>query len=226
LLDAHDLALALGRDPATLFTLADTLTGDLGTSAAPADSAAALALALDRRADLAAERDRGWSADVQRKAIAMERLPRLDVSADWGPNGKTTATTLNTRDIAVGVTIPLLDGLRRDARGAEQRALAEESGVRERDLQRQIAAQVRAALLDLASGVEEHDVAAQRLSLAQEELDEARERFASGVAGNIDLINAQATLNDARDAEIEARFTTAAARVSLASATGVVETVH
>ena len=206
--------------------MADTLTGDLGTSAAPVDSGAALALALDRRPDLAAERDRGRSAEVQRKAIAMERMPRLDFSADWGPNGKTPGSTLNTRDIAVGVTVPLLDGLRRDARGAEQRALAEESGVRERDLQRQIAAQVRAALLDLQSGVEQHDVAAQRLSLAQEELDEARERFASGVAGNIDLINAQATLNDARDAEIDARFTTAAARVNLAFATGVVDTVH
>ena len=221
-----DLALALGQDPATVFTLSDTLTGDLGASAAPPDSAAALSLALGRREDLAAERDRGRSADVQRRAIAMERLPRLDVSADWGPNGKTPGTTLNSRDIAVGISIPLMDGFRRDARGAEQRALVAESGVRERDLQRQIAAQVRAALLDFASGVEQHDVSAQRLSLAEEELSEARERFASGIAGNIDLINAQASLNAARDAEIEARFTTAAARVSLAYAAGVAETVH
>ncbi|MGA2383245.1 MAG: TolC family protein [Gemmatimonadales bacterium] len=221
-----DLALALGQDPAAVYALADTLTGDLGTSAAPLDSAAALSLALDRRADLAAERDRGLSADAQRKAIGMERLPRLDLEGDWGPNGKTPGTTLNTRDLAVSVTIPLLDGLKRDARGAEQRALAAESGVRERDLQRQIAAQVRSALLDFASGVEQHDVAAQGLSLAEEELSEARERFASGVAGNIDLISAQSTLNQARDAEIDARFTTAAARVNLAYAAGVVETVH
>lgn len=221
-----DLALTLGRDPGAAFALADTLTGDLGTSTAPMDSAAALALALDRRSDLAAERDRGLRADAERKAIAMERLPRLDVSADYGPNGKTPGTTLNTRDIAVAVSIPLLDGLRRDARGAEQRALAGESAVRERDLQRQIAAQVRAALLDVGSGVELHEVAAQRLALAQEELDEARERFASGVAGNIDVISAQSTLNQARDAEIDARFATAAARVSLAYAAGVAETVH
>jgi outer membrane protein TolC len=209
-----------------VFVLADTLTGDLGVSAAPLDSAAALSLALDRRADLAAERDRGLSADAQRRAIGMERLPRLDLEGDWGPNGKTPGTTLNTRDLAVSVTIPLLDGFQRDARGAEQRALAAESGVRERDLQRQIAAQVRSALLDFASGVEQHDVAAQGLSLAEEELSEARERFASGVSGNIDLISAQSTLNQARDVEIDARFTTAAARVNLAYAAGVVETVH
>jgi outer membrane protein TolC len=116
--------------------------------------------------------------------------------------------------------------LRRDARGAEQRALAQQSSVREQDLRRQIAAQVRAALLDVASGVEQHDVAAQRLALAEEELSQARERFASGIAGNIDLINAQASLNQARDAEIDARFTTAAARISLAYAAGVADTVH
>ena len=221
-----DLALALGQEPAATFALADTLTGDLGASAAPADSAAALSLALERRSDLTAERDRGKRADAERRAIAMERLPRLDFEADFGPNGKTPGSTLNTRDVAVAVSIPLLDGLRREARGAEQRALAEESSVRERDLQRQIAAQVRAALLDVASGVELHDVAAQRLALAEEELSQARERFASGISGNIDVISAQASLNQARDAEIDARFATAAARVSLAYAAGVAETVH
>ena len=221
-----ELALSLGRDPGATFALADTLTGDLGASSAPVDSAAALALALERRSDLAAEREKGRRADTERKAIALERLPRLDVAADFGPNGATPGSTLNTRSIAVAVSVPLLDGLRREARGAEQRALAGESAVRERDLQRQIAAQVRAALLDVGSGVELHDVAAQRLALAEEELSQARERFASGVAGNIDLINAQSSLNQARDAEIDARFATAAARVSLAYAAGVAETIH
>jgi outer membrane protein len=221
-----DLALALGADPATAFVLADTLTGDLGASSTPADTAAALALALARRQDLAAEEARIQRAEAERGAISAERLPRLDLAADYGPNGKTPGTTLNTRQIAVMVTIPLLDGFRREARRAEQGAVARESEVRAQDLRRQIAAQVRAALLDFASGVEQHDVAAQRLALAEEELSQARERFASGIAGNIDLITAQSSLNQARDAEIDARYATASARVGLAFATGVAETVH
>jgi len=221
-----DLALALGADPGTAFLLADTLTGDLGGSAASADTARALPLALERRPDLLAEQSRGRRANVERGAILAERLPRLDVAADFGPNGRTPDNTLNTRTIALQVSVPLLDGFRRSARSAEQAATAHESAVRSRDLRRQIAAQVRAALLDLASGAEEHEVAAQRLALAAEELSEARERFASGVAGNIELINAQSSLNQARDAEIDARYTTAAARVSLAYATGVADTVH
>ena len=221
-----DLALALGADPATTFALADTLTGDLGGSSAPPDTAAALALALERRPDLASEVATGEQARVEGRSISYERLPRVDFAADYGPNGKTVGSTLNTRDFALVVSVPLLDGFRREARGDEQHAALAESRVRESDLRRQIAAQVRAALLDLGSGIEQHAVAAQRLSLAVEELDEARERFASGVAGNIDVINAQSTLNLARDAEIDSRFITASARVNLAYAAGVAETIH
>jgi outer membrane protein len=221
-----DLALALGADPAITYVLADTLTGDLGISSAPTDTAAALALALERRADLAAEAAAGARAQAERRAIAAERLPRIDLAADYGPNGLTVPSTRLTQDLAVVVSIPLLDGFRREARGGEQRAAEQQSQVRASDLRRRIAAQIRAALLDLGSGVELHGVASQRLALAGEELDEARERFASGVAGNIDVINAQASLNLARDAEIDSRFATAAARVSLAYAAGVAETIH
>ncbi len=221
-----DLALALGADPATTYTLADTLTGDLGASTAPTDTAAALALALERRADLASETAVGDRARAERRSIAYERLPRIGLAADYGPNGLTVPSARLTQDVALVVSIPLLDGFRREARSDEQRAAEQESHVRESDLRRRIAAQVRAALLDLGSGVEQHAVAAQRLALAEEELDEARERFASGVAGNIDVINAQASLNLARDAEIDSRFTTAAARVSLAYAAGVADTIH
>ena len=221
-----DLALALGEDPSTTFALADTLTGDLGGSSAPPDTAAALALALERRPDLASEVATGERARAEGRSIASELLPRVDFAADYGANGKTVGSTLNTRDIALVVSVPVLDGFRREARSDEQHAALQESHVRESDLRRQIAAQVRAALLDLGSGIELHAVAAQRLSLAVEELDEARERFASGVAGNIDVINAQSTLNLARDAEIDSRFITASARVGLAYAAGVAETVH
>ena len=138
----------------------------------------------------------------------------------------TLPSALATQDFALVVSIPLLDGFRREARGAEQRAVARESDARAGELRRQIAAQVRSALLDLGSGIEQHGVAAQRLALAVEELDEARERFASGVAGNIDVITAQSNLNLARDVEIDSRYATAAARVSLAYAAGVAETVH
>jgi outer membrane protein TolC len=46
------------------------------------------------------------------------------------------------------------------------------------------------------------------------------------VAGNIDVITAQAGLIRARDTEIDARFAAASARISLARAAGVARTLH
>jgi outer membrane protein TolC len=85
---------------------------------------------------------------------------------------------------------------------------------------------VRGAVLDLSSGVEQESVAMERLGLAQQELDQARERFASGVAGNIEVINAQANLIRARDAVIDARTAVATGRIALARAAGVARTVR
>jgi len=124
------------------------------------------------------------------------------------------------------VTVPILDGFRREARIAEQNAAVSESRVRERDLRQQITADVDAALLDLRSAEAQQLVAAERLRLAADELAQARERFKAGVAGNIEVIDAQSNLIRARDTDIDARFAAASARVALARAVGVASTLH
>jgi outer membrane protein TolC len=223
---AIDLARALGVDPGTSFTLTDTLSTTAGSSEVPAEADAAVALALTRRSDLAAERARFARADRERRAIQAERLPRFDVSADYGLSSDHWASSLATRTLVLSASVPLFDGLRREGRATEQRALARESEVRAGDLEQQVAADVRAAVLDVSSGVEQEGVAMERLRLAEEELAQARERFTSGVAGNIEVINAQSSLLRARDAVIDARTTTAAARIALARAAGVARTVR
>ena len=46
------------------------------------------------------------------------------------------------------------------------------------------------------------------------------------MAGNIEVINAQSNLIRARDTDIDARYATVTARVSLARAVGVARTLH
>jgi len=67
---------------------------------------------------------------------------------------------------------------------------------------------------------------AEQLRLAEDELAQSRERFEHGVANNVEVINAQASLVRARDAEIDARFASALARVALARATGLARTLR
>jgi len=221
-----DLARTLGIDPATPLALADTLAAALPHADVPATRDTVVAMALARRPDLEAERARGDAARSAKSAILAERLPRLDVEADYGVNGLTPGSSIATRQVAVQVTIPILDGFRREGRTAEQEAVVRETEVRARDLRQQIVADVDGALLDLASAEAQQAIAAERLKLANDELAQARERFKAGVAGNIEVIDAQSSLLRARDTDIDARTAAATARVALARAAGVARSLH
>jgi len=221
-----DVTRALGLDPATPLTLTDSLAPSLGAADVPVQRDSSIAAALANRPDLRAEQARAAAARQTGSAIRAERLPRLEVAGDYGVNGNTVPTAIATRDVTLQVSVPILDGFRREARLDEQNAVVRESQVREADLRRQIAAEVDAALLDLASAEAQQAVAREQLRLAESELSQSRERFKAGVAGNIDVITAQAGLIRARDTEIDARFAAATARISLARAAGVARTLH
>jgi len=221
-----DLTRALGLDPWTPIEITDTLTAALPVADVPAAAESIVALAMARRPDLAAELARGDVARTAKSAITAERLPRVDVAGDYGVSGLTPSTSVGTRQIGVQVSIPILDGFRREGRAAEQIAVVRESEVRARDLRQQIAAEVETALLDLASAQAQQGIASERLRLAADEMAQARERFAAGVAGNIEVINAQASLLRARDTDIDARFSAATALVALARAAGLARTLH
>ena len=221
-----DLARTLGLDPWMPIEFTDTLAAALPTAAVPTTADSIVALALARRPDLAAELARGDAARTVKAAIGAERLPRLDLAADYGLSGLTPSSSVGTRQIGVQVSIPILDGFRREGRAAEQAAVARESEVRARDLRQQIAADVEGALLDRGSAEAQQVIAAERLRLAADELAQARERFAAGVVGNIEVINAQASLLRARDTDIDARFAAATARIALARAAGLARTLR
>jgi outer membrane protein len=221
-----DLVRSLGLPPDTPVELTDTLAASLPVIELPDTRDALVTLALSHRPDLSSEEARGLAASRAASAIKAERLPRLDLSANYGANGLAPDNLTTTRFVALQVTVPILDGFRREGREAEQQAVVRESGVRADELKRQIAAEVDAAQLDLGSAAEQQVIAAERLRLAQAELDEARERFKAGVAGNIEVINAQSSLIRARDTDIDARFAAATARVALARAVGSTRQLH
>src|SRR2546428_760346 len=187
-----DVTRALGLDPATPLAFTDSLAPSLGAADVPVQRDSAVTAALATRPDLRAELARAAAARQTGSAIRAERLPRLEVAGDYGVNGKIVPKAIATRDITLQVSVPILDGFRRAARLSEQDAVVQESQVRESDLRRQIAAEVDAALLDLASAQAQQAVAREQLRLAESELAQARERFKAGVAGNIDVITTQA----------------------------------
>src|SRR5205085_2638981 len=75
---------------------------------------------------------------------------------------------------------------------------------------------------DLRAAQAQLEAALARQSLAEQEVQQARERFRAGVAGNADVISALQSLNNARTGMIDALTAYQAARVSLARAEGTV----
>jgi outer membrane protein TolC len=140
-------------------------------------------------------------------------------------NGLTYSHLLNTYEYGFQISLPIFDGFRREGRIQEQQNVAREASVQERDLEQQAAADVRAALLDLESAREQVAATNERLRLAEQEVEQARERFRAGVAGNADVITALLTLTTARTAVIDAETNFQNARIALARAEGVVTTL-
>ncbi|HXE83362.1 MAG TPA: TolC family protein [Gemmatimonadales bacterium] len=221
-----DLARSLGLATDAAIELTDTLSLAMGAANVPLSRDSAVAQAIAVRPDLAAELARGNAARTAASAISAERLPRLDLAADYGVTGNTAPKSIATHTVGVQVTWPILDGLRREGRLAEQKAVAQQSDVRAKDLRQQVAADVDAALLDLRSAASQLTISGERLRLAADEVSQARQRFEAGVAGNIEVINAQESLVRAREADIDARFAGLTAKIALARSVGSARTLH
>jgi outer membrane protein TolC len=215
---ARTLALPLVR--LELTDSLSTLPLDVATSERDA-----LEAAYRGRRDLQSIVLQAESAHQQANAIDRERLPTVGLLADYGVSQRNGRSYLPTYALGVGVNLPIFDGFRREARVAEQTTVARDLDTRARDLRVQVEAEVRVAMLNLASSTESVAAARERLALAQEEVAQARERFQAGVSGNADVITASLTLNAARTQLVDALTAYQASRVALARAEGVVSTL-
>lgn len=219
-----DLARALDLPPAGPLAIA----GDpaVAIDGLPADAAGAVTYALGHRTDLAAERARRDVSVRTLRAIRREFIPSLGLQGMVQSSGVRAADLAGSWSLGVGLTWNLFDGFRRERRADEQRIRVDAATLRLRDLEAQIEADARQAMLDLASAGEQVTLAADQVRLAEQELAEARERLAAGVAGSVETTNAQAGVTAARDLLIQARVSLGAAQVGAARALGLLDQVH
>ncbi len=82
---------------------------------------------------------------------------------------------------------------------------------------------VRAALLDLRAAGQQLEAAQTNVTLAGQELEQARDRFAAGVAGNLEVTQAQQSVAIATESYIDALYSHNLAKASLARAVGTAE---
>ncbi len=218
------LARALNLPADASLTLADSLgsesIGDLST-----DEPTATQRALQNRPDIVAARAQIAAAQQSVAAIRAERLPSVSLFGDDGVNGKSYRYLLNTYEYGFQLTVPVLDGFRREGRIEVQQGAVTEAQIQQRNIEQQAGADVRTAILDLQSASQQVAATREGLRLAEQEVSQARERFRAGVAGNADVITALLNLTTAHTAVIDAQTNYQNARVSLARAQGAVTTL-
>ena len=216
-----DLLRALDLPSGTRIELADSLGP--GALDLPLDPDSAAVFAREHRAELAAERARTQSARRSLGAIRAEYLPSLGLSGQYQQSGQHTSTLDGSYNVQLQLTVPILDGFRRQNRVKEQSLRLEVQEIRERDEVDQVETEARQAVLDVASAQQQVAIADDRLRLAEQELAQAQQRFQAGVAGSVETTNAQSSVIAARDALIQARVNFGTARVAAYRALGVID---
>jgi outer membrane protein TolC len=214
------LARLIGLPLGQTFTLANELP-DVGLPDMTLEQA--LARAVKTRPDYLAALERVKAAEATRQAAAGEMLPAIRVTANYGDLGVSPSDSHSTYNVAGAVDVPIFQGGR--SRG---RLLEADADIRRRradadDLKGAIYYEVRTALLDLQTGREQLQVGTRARELAASQLTQARDRFAAGVAGNIEIVQAQAAVTQANDEYIAALYTTNLAKGSLVRAIGIAE---
>ncbi len=215
------LARAIGLRPGQEFSLTDKIPF------APLENLTvedALARAYEQRADFLAARDRLAAADATRRAAAAQLFPTLTFDGDYGTIGQKWSEAHPTYTFGANVHIPLFEAGKAQARRAESNALTQRRQAELDDIKGQIDIDVRTSFLDVRAAAQQLDAAQTTVTLASQELEQARDRFAAGVTSNIEVTQAQETVAAASDTYVSALYAHNLAKASLARALGVAET--
>lgn len=165
------------------------------------------------------------AAEYSRKAAKAGYFPTLSFGADYGVAADYPDTKLvhGVFDVRGTLTIPLFEGGRVHGDVLEADARLQQSRDRIDSLRAQIDTDVRTALLNLESSSEQVGVAQSNIDLAEQTLAQARDRFSSGVADTVEVVQAQEAVAGAHESYIASLYAYNFAKISLARALGVAE---
>lgn len=217
--DELALARVIGLAPGQKFRLTDQAPFAPLEGLSPEDL---LTRALASRADYLSAQSQMRAAELARQAVDAARYPTLSFSGNYGDIGNTLADSHGTYTATGTLKVYLFDGRIK----AEQEAASIEIKRRRDELESlrgRIDFELRNALLDLKTAADQVAVARDRLDLANQTLDQARDRFSAGVTGNIEVVEAQEAVSTATQSLISSQYAHNLGKAALARAVGMAE---
>jgi outer membrane protein TolC len=215
-----DLARAIGLPLGQKFDLSDELRFSALPPMAVED---AVQLAYRDRSDLQSAQAQLRAAQYARKAAEATKLPSLHGVADYGVNGPGPTQSHGDYTVAASLRIPIFEAGRAQARVLEADAALKQQEAIIEDLRGRIHYEVQTAFLNIQAADQSVDVASSAVKLAQEQLNQAQDRFRAGVANNIEVVEAQEAFARATENYISSLYAHNAAKASLAAAIGDAE---
>lgn len=184
----------------------------------------ALQRAQTGRADVEAAGASLRAAQNNVKAAHAERLPTLNVNADFGAAGITpTFHSTGVYTVSGTLTIPLYEGGRTRGDIQQANAALKQRQAELADAHAQVDEDVRQAFINLGAAADQVGVAQSNVALSHETLTQSRDRFAAGVTDTVEVVQAEQTIVQADNDLISAVFEHNLAKVALARAMGNAE---
>ena len=183
----------------------------------------ALKRAYASRSDYQAAVAETRAAEYSRRAARAGYLPSISFSADYGAAGTNASTASQVYDLKGTLSIPIFLGnsVHGDVLQAEARLA--QSREREDNLRAQIDADVRTALFNLQSSSDLVNVARSNIDLANQTLEQSRDRFTAGVTDSVEVVQSQQLVASANEQYISSLYNYNFAKISLARALGLAE---
>jgi outer membrane protein TolC len=215
--DKLALARTIGLPLAQKFTLSDKVPY---AAFDQPEVSAAIQQALAGRKDLAATAEQTKAAIEQRKAATADRYPTLKFDGDYGDIGTTLAHSHGTEDATGTLSVPVFKEFELRGEALSAQAQLDTQQAQLSDKSAQVNADVRDALLDIASTEKLVEVAKSNVDLAGEALSEAQQRYANGVSDNLAVSQAEQSVAQANDQYVSSLYRHNVAKLSLARALG------
>jgi outer membrane protein TolC len=175
------------------------------------------------RGDYQAAQAQVRAAELSRRAATAGHYPSLDLSANLGDIGVTPSQSNGTWQVTGGVNIPIFAGGKVHSDVLEADAQLKDARSKLADLRGRIDYEVRTAVLDLNAAADQVEVARSSVDLAEQALAQSQDRFAAGVADNLEVVQAQETVAGAHESYIQSLYGHNLAKVELAHSIGDAE---
>ncbi|MCX5800834.1 MAG: TolC family protein [Candidatus Eisenbacteria bacterium] len=179
--------------------------------------------ALQQRPEMITSRDAENSASLQVRLSSLGDKPSLALSLTSGfKNGYFAELNTAKANFSAGAQLqfPIFNGNRTRHQRNEAEANLRSTRARTEDLERQIIADVQQATAGAKAGLEKIDNAEVQVRQSEEAVSMAKIKYEAGVVTNLDLLDTQTTLTQARLNYLRALYNYTVSLVAVDRATG------